>query len=63
MEVAGVRLRLMFAPTMMLTEAPVGGGVWMYTIVIANGDTRRLPFSDDVFRSLVVSQTNEPCVA
>src|SRR5882672_11607396 len=46
---------------MTLTEAPMGasGGV---PCVLSNADTHRLPLSDDVVRSLVVSQTHEPRV-
>src|ERR1700682_5167929 len=47
---------------MMLTEAPMGWGVWMYAMRARQRDTRLLPLSDDVFRSLVVSETHEPRV-
>src|ERR1700680_3202178 len=47
---------------MMLRETPVGGGVGCMPCVLATGDTRRLHLSDDVFRSLVVSETHEPRV-
>ena len=48
---------------MMLTESPVGAGDWMYAMrLLTNGDTRRLPISDDVFGSLVVYETHETSV-
>src|SRR6267378_3152594 len=46
---------------MTLTEAPMGAS-GCAPCVLSNADTRRLPLSDDVVRSLVVSQTHEPRV-
>src|SRR5712691_12315588 len=46
---------------MTLTEAPMGASRGV-PCVLSNADARRLPLSDDVFRSLVVSQTHEPRV-
>ena len=63
MEVASVRLRLSLRADNDVDRSAGGRGVWMYAMrVLTNADTRRLPLSDDVFRSLVVSETHEPRV-
>ncbi len=56
-----MRLRLALGADDALTEAPEGSGLSMCAC-LSERDARRLPLSDDVFRSLVVSQTDEPRV-